>query len=403
MGLVIEGLRLCHKCKPCGSMRSKLRFLAAALMFGAAFFGSVRAEDFGPRYQAIIDSKGKAPEAQRLHELFKVDWAYTMSVSPEYATYVGVPGYDTQWTDLSTAAIAQRKQLTGRPLTVLATIDRASLTEADQVNYDLFKRQAEEALEGTKFPTELEQVNQLAGVQQDAAQLFSAMPNTTSEEVENQLARLKALPQVVDEVIALLDEGLRRGITPPQITLRDVPQQVLNQIPEEAFKSPLLLGFNDLPPTVSGEDGDVSCGSSQSFIQRRRSVYQRLEVALSKNTAGCSAGSRLMALPDGAAWYAWQIKTQTSTNLTARQIHDIGQAEVKRIREEMEKVKVQTGYKGTLAEFFVYLRTDPKFFFTDKDELLRAYRDIAKRADPQLLKLFKTLPRLTYGVVPVPA
>ena len=69
----------------------------------------------------------------------------------------------------------------------------------------------------------------------------------------------------------------------------------------------------------------------------------------------------------------------------------------------MEKVKAQTGFKGTLPDFFVYLRTDPKFFFTDKDELLRAYRDIAKRADPQLTKLFKTLPRLTYGVLPVPA
>jgi hypothetical protein len=125
MGLVIEGLRSCHKSKPCDSMRSKLRFMAAALVFGAAFFVSANAEDFGPRYQAIVDSKGKASDSERLQELFKVDWAYTMAVSPEYATYLGVPGYDTKWTDLSHAAIAERRQLTGRPLTVLATIDSA--------------------------------------------------------------------------------------------------------------------------------------------------------------------------------------------------------------------------------------------------------------------------------------
>jgi len=386
-------------------MRSKLRFTAAAFMVLVAFFVSAHAEDFGPRYQAIVDSKGKASETERLQELFKVDWAYTLDVTPELATYIGVPGYDTKWTDLSPAAIVERKGLTERPLKVLATIDRAALSGADQINYDLFKRLAEESREGAKFPTELLQVTQLAGVQQDAAQLFSAMSNTTTEQMENQLARLRALPGVVDEVVALLEDGLRRGITPPQITLRDVPQQVTNMIPEEAFKSALLLGFNDLPPTVPGEDGTrLRAEAAKVYAEKIRPAYQRLEAYLTKKYLPAARTTiAASSLPDGAAWYAWNIKTQTSTNLTAQQIHDIGLAEVKRIRAEMEKVKDQTGFKGTLPEFFVYLRTDPKFFFTDKDELMRAYRDIAKRADPQLPKLFKTLPRLTYGVIPVPA
>jgi uncharacterized protein (DUF885 family) len=386
-------------------MRSKLRFMVAALLMGAAFFVSANAEDFSPRYQAIIDSKGRASDSERLHELFKVDWAYTMAVLPEEATYFGVPGYETKWTDLSHAAVAERRHLTGRPLVVLATVDRSRLNAADQVNYDLFKRQAEEALEGNKFPTELIQLTQLSGIQQDPAQLFSAMPNATTDQMENQLARLRALPQVVDDSIALLEEGLRRGITPPQITLRDVPEQVLNQIPDEAFKSPLLMGFNELPPTISGEDSTrLRAEAAKVYLEKVRPAYQRLEAFLTKKyLAGARTSIAATALPDGAAWYAWQIKTQTSTDLTARQIHDVGQAEVKRIREEMEKVKVQAGFKGTLPDFFVYLRTDPKFFYTDKEELLRAYRDIAKRADPQLIKLFKTLPRLPYGVLPVPA
>ena len=386
-------------------MRSKLRFFMAALIFGAAFFVSVQADEFAPRYQSIIDSKGKATAPVRLHELLKVDWAYAMSVSPEFATYVGFPGYDTKWTDLAPAAIAERRSLVGRSLQVLATIDRAQLTPADQVNFDLFKRQAEEAVEGSKFPTELYQVTQLSGIQQDAAQLFSSMSNGTTVQLENQLARLKALPQAVDEVVALLDEGLRRGVTPPQITLRDVPQQVLNQIPEEAFKSPLLLGFNDLPATVPGEDGTrLRAEAAKIYTEKIRPAYLRLENFITtKYLPGARTSTAASAMPDGAAWYAWQIKTHTSTDLSASAIHEIGLAEVKRIRAEMEKVKAQTGYKGTLAEFFVYLRTDPKFFFTDKEELLRAYRDIAKRADPQLIKLFKTLPRMPYGVLPVPA
>ncbi len=386
-------------------MRSKLRFLAAALGFGAAFFASARADNFAARYQAVTDSRGKATEATRLHELFKVDWAYTIDVAPEFATYLGIPGYETKWTDLSPAAIAERRQLTGRPLTVLATIDRAQLSPAEQVNYDLFKRQAEEALEGARFPTEFYQVTQLNGIQQDAAQLFSMMPNQTTAQLENQLARLQALPAVVDQVIALLAEGLKRGVTPPQITLRDVAQQVHNQIPEEASKSPLLLGFHDLPATVPGEQGmRLRTDAAKTYAEKVRPAFQRLEAFITtKYLPGARQTIAATTLPDGAAWYAWRIKTQTSTDLTAQQIHELGLAEVKRIRAEMDKIKTQTGFKGTMPEFFTYLQTDPKFFFTDKEDLMRAYRDIAKRADPQLIKLFKTLPRLPYGVIPVPA
>jgi len=209
---------------------------------------------------------------------------------------------------------------------------------------------------------------------------------------------------VVDQVIALLDQGLKAGMTPPQVTLRDVPQQVLNQIPEEAFQSPLLRGFNDLPATVSGEEGTrLRAAAAKTYTEQVRPAYQRLEQFISKQyLPGARQNIAATALPDGAAYYAWRIRTQTSTDLTAQQIHDIGQAEVKRIRAEMEKIKDKTGFKGTLPEFFTYLQTDPKFFYTDKEDLLRAYRDIAKRADPQLMKLFKTLPRTPYGVIPVP-
>ena len=257
-------------------MRSKPRFVVAALVFGATCLWSAAA-DFGPRYQAIVDRAGQAPEAERLHELFKTDWAYTIDVFPEFGTYLGLPGYDTRWTDLSPAAVAERKRLADRPLKVLATIDRAKLSAADQVNYDLFKRQVEEALEGRRFPTEFYQITQLGGVQQDAAQMFSMMTNRTTPQLEAQLARLQALPQVVDQVIALMTEGLKTGMTPPQITLRDVPQQVANQIPDDPFASPLLRGFNDLPPTVPGEDGTrLRAAAAKVYAESVRPAFQRL-------------------------------------------------------------------------------------------------------------------------------
>jgi uncharacterized protein (DUF885 family) len=111
----------------------------------------------------------------------------------------------------------------------------------------------------------------------------------------------------------------------------------------------------------------------------------------------------LSTVPDGKAWYTFAARRSTTTELGPDRIHEIGQAEVKRIRGEMEKVMKQTGFKGSLTDFFTHLRTDPRFFFTDKDALILGYRDIAKRIDPELPRLFGKLPRLTYGVRPVPA
>ncbi len=386
-------------------MTGKHRFLVAAFIMGAAFFSSARGDEFAARYQAITESKGKSSEAERLQELFKVDWAYTMTNSPETATFVGYPGGETKWTDLSPAAVAERKRLAQRPLTVLATIDPSQLGESDRISYELFKRQTEETVEGTRFPLELSQINQLSGVQQDVAQIFDTMPATTPAQLENEVARLRALPALVNQTIALMEEGLKRGVTPPQITLRDVPAQVLNQIPADPFASPLLKGFVNLPPTIPGEDGlRLRAEAAKIYTTEVRPAFERLHAFLTERyIPGARTSIAISALPDGAAWYAWSIKTQTTMTLTPEQIHELGLAEVKRIHGEMERVKALTGFKGSMEEFFTYLRTDPKFYFTDKDELLRAYRDIAKRVDPQLMKLFKTLPRTTYGVLPVPS
>lgn len=384
-------------------MQSKLRFLAMlALMAG--FMVSMHGDEFAKRYEAVIVAKGTTSEGERLHELFRTDRAYTLAAFPEEGTWTGEGGGETRWTDLSRAAIAQRRQLAGRPLAVLATIDRDQLGPVDRVSYDIFKRMAEEAVEGDRFPQELYQITQLNGIHQAAAQLLRGMPVGNATQLENQLARLQALPAVVDHVISLLEEGLAKGVTPPQITLRDVPAQVLNQIPEKPLQSPLLASFVDLPPTVSGERGlELRAAAMKTYLTEVRPSFQRLEKFIrEKYLPGARTTIAATDLPDGRAWYEWLIRSQTTTDLTPQQIHDIGLAEVKRIRAEMERVKREAGFEGTLEAFFTYLRTDPRFYFTDKEELIRAYRDIAKRADPQLMKLFKTLPRTPYGVLPVP-
>ncbi len=166
-----------------------------ALLFAVVAITGLRADDFDLRYQAVVDSKGKQAEAQRLADLFKTDWDYEMSISPESATIFGVLGLDANWTDLSPKAIAQRKQNLQRPLHAIQSIDRAKLGPIDQVSCDLFKNKVEDAIEGSRFTPELAPITQLDGIHQDAAQLLAVSPSRTVPEFENQVTRLRARPK----------------------------------------------------------------------------------------------------------------------------------------------------------------------------------------------------------------
>lgn len=374
-------------------------------LIGLMLAGPASAADAAARYQAVIDARGHIPEPERLQELFKAGWELSLEENPEFATVVGRPGFERRWSDLSPEAIARRRATPHAAQRAAASFDPAALGGVDRVSYELFRLQVEDAIAGERFPAELLALNQLAGVQQSAAQTMAFMANGTVAGLEHQVARLAALPRLIDQTIALLEDGLARGVTPPQVTLREVPQQVLNQIVDDPAKSPLLRGFTGVPATVPEEERQrLAQAAARVYRDDVVPAWRRLHRFLvDRYLPGARTTIAASALPDGEAWYDYRVRIQTTTDLKPERIHEIGLAEVARIRAEMERVKTSAEFNGTLAEFFVHLRTDPKFYFTDKDELLRAYRDIAKRIDPELVKLFRTLPRLPYGVVPVPS
>ena len=354
--------------------------------------------------QELAALAGQVAEGERLHRLFAADWDYTMREYPEAATWFGYPGQDHRWTDVSLEAIDRRNRELENPARVLASIDRARLSPADQVHRDLFERGVDEALEGRRFRAELMPLSQMEGVQQSVAQLLTMMPATSVKEYENVVARIRGVPTLVDQTIALMRAGLGAGLTPPRITLRDVPQQVRNQIVDDPMASPMLAAFKRFPEAIGGGERDrLGMEAVEAYAGGVAPAYRRLLAFLEgeyiPRTRETIAASDL---PDGAAYYAFKVRQSTTTDLTPRQIHDIGRAEVKRIRAEMDGVLAATGFEGSFADFVDFLRTDSRFFFERPEDLLVAYRDICKRADPVLPRLFGTLPRLPYGVVPVP-
>jgi len=344
-------------------------------------------------------------DASRLHQLFKIKWDYDLRENPEMATEAGYPGFNDRWTDNSLEAIARRQRELQAPLQVIASINRAALSAPDQLNYDLFKRGLELRVEGTRFKREYMAITQMAGVQQMVPEILAIAPRNTVQDYENMIARLNAVPALVDQAIVLLQKFLAAGITPPRITLRDVPGQIKSQTIDDLEKNPVARPFTEFPPQLPETDRARLLQEAATALREKVvPAFSKLCVFMTNTyLPGARETIGLSELPDGPAWYAYQARVETTTTKTPQEIHDIGLSEVKRLRGEMDKVIAQTGFQGTFARFCDYVRTDPKFFFTNKDDLLNAYRVHAKLVDPELSRLFGKLPRTQYGVMAIPS
>ncbi|MEE9187679.1 MAG: DUF885 domain-containing protein, partial [Bacteroidota bacterium] len=367
--------------------------------------GAPNQANLAERSAEIIVNKQHLNNSERLHKLFEVTWDYIMFEYPEYATFVGYPGQNHRWTDLSVEAIERRKRELEEPLKTLHSIDRSQLSEVDQLNYDLFKKDLEFHVEEARFYDDYMPINQLQGVQQSVASVLNAMPAQTVRQYKDIIARLNGVPLLIEQTIELMEKGLEIGVSPPKITLRDVPAQVENQIVDDPLTRPLIQAFTDYPPTVPLEEQERLREEAvnvytDKIVRAFRVLHAYLVDTYIPQTRESIA---ISDLPNGEEWYNFKVRRRTTTNLTPAEIREIGLAEVERIHREMERVIAETGFEGSFAEFSEFLRADPQFYFDDAESLLSTYRDIAKRADPELTKLFGKLPRLPYGVIPVPS
>ncbi len=357
------------------------------------------------RELAQVQRTRASSDSMRLRQLAELYFEWQVTESPEFATFIGHPGHDHLWTDLSASAIARRKREAGRTIAVLNTIDRQRLSSADRLTYDLLLHEGQSAVEQARFPSELLQVTALSGIQRDIPDVVSLMKVARAEDASAVLARLQSFPRLVRQVIALLDTGLARGITPPRITLHGVADAVGRQIVDDPALSSMVSPLTKLPATIP--ESERLQLRERGLAVVRDSVlpaWRQLHRYISDHyVPGARESIGLSELPNGEAWYAFAVRQYTTTDMSAAAIHELGLREVARIRSVMDSVMTQTGFKGTFAEFIQFLRTDPRFYFTDTASLLREYRDIAKRIDPGLIRLFGRLPRMPYGVIAVPA
>jgi uncharacterized protein (DUF885 family) len=344
---------------------------------------------------------------QALHALFNRQWEWSGAVFPEFATFRGDHRLGDRLGDVSEEAVASRDRETAAFLAEARTIPRDKLSPTDRVSLDLFISGQQRFVEMAAFPQARGMsLRALSGPHTQFADLVQVMPTRTAPQMEQMLARMGvAFPRRMEQEMALMRKSAAAGWVPARDVLERVLAQIDAQIAPAAPDTPWYQPFKRMGPGIAPAE-------QQALQQRARQVIEQQVVPTMRKLRTlvaeellpkAPAEGSLRQYPQGTAYYALMVRQMTTTDLTPEQIHAIGNRELTRLRGEMEGVMRELKWGGSFAQFVQHLNTDEKFFHKSPEALLAGYREIGKRIDAEMPKLFAELPRAPYGIVSMPA
>ena len=351
----------------------------------------------------LVSQAALADVSEDFHALLDEAWEWYLAENPMVASRAGDRRYNTKWRDDSLAAI-ERRHLERRDfLRRVYAIDRAALPEPDQLNYELFRRDLQRRVDEQQFKGFLMPFSQRGGVQNLDSQA-SYLRFETAADYEDWLARLDKIDTIVDRVIEVANRGIEQGFVLPRVLMERIPDQIAVQLVEEGEDSPFYRTFATMPDTIAGKDRErLRAGAIKTIEDTVVPAYRKLARYFDKTYLPATRESvGLSNLPNGSSWYEFLAREYTTTLMTPDEIHRTGLEEVKRIRGEMQQIIDELEFDGDFQDFLAFLRTDPQFYYDNPDDLYEAYLATSKRIDPELVKLFGTLPRMPYGVKPIP-
>jgi uncharacterized protein (DUF885 family) len=354
-----------------------------------------------------------APKAGAvLAQLFTNSDEGDLKLNPINALFRGDMRYADQFGDyLSDAYLNANRQKVSDELAQLAAIDRAALTQDEQISYDVFKWQNEL---GKRFQTQkLDEFTRLTPVDHfNAIHVFfadlssgqSAAPFATLADYENNLKRIDGFVKSLSDGQARMREGLAGGVTQPKLVMNNVLDQLNTQLKSGVDGSPYFMPTKKFPKDISAADQARLTASYRQTIETKilPALTQMRDFVKNDYLPKCRDSVGLSGNPGGDKLYAYLVESQTTTKMTPEEIHTLGLSEVARIRGEMEKIRIKVGFKGDLKAFFNHLRTDPKFKFKTKAALLAEYNAIGERLKPEVARLFNTQPKTAFEIRPVP-
>ena len=389
----------------------RIRLLPLAIVFAL----SACNQDAAPPSAEVAapTESAAATESAVTHEelaaLFDEYWEASLELNPLQATFVGDPRYNDRLPNfLSADYIAKTVAFEREWLERARAIDTAGLSEQDRISLDIFVRDRENSIEGDRFPGELIPINQFWNFTSFAAVLgsgTSAQPFATVQDYDNWLARAGELPVLFDQAIANMREGMEKGIVQPRVLMEKVLPQLDAHIVEDVEKSVFWGPVSKFPEAVPAGERERLTAAYRALIAdklvpsytKMRDFIRDEYMPATRDTVGLSA------LPDGEAWYAYNVRNSTTTDMTPEQIHQVGLDEVARIQAEMRAVMQQVGFEGELKDFFKHLTTSDQFKFESEEALLEAYNGLREKVEAGVPALFSRTPKAGFEIRPVEA
>lgn len=345
--------------------------LATVSLFAACGQSSTDAK---PELSATPDAEESASQA--LHDLFAAHFERQLQMNPTMASSIGDNRFNDQLANNHSPEYrAAEEALDTEFLERLHAIDRDALGYQDQLSYDMFRINRETSLEGNQFPFHLQPINQFYSITSYFVQLGSGSsdhPFKTVKDYDDFLSRADGFSRNIDQIIENMKIGMQQGVTQPKILMAKLVPQLDSQIVEDVTQSAFYAPVREMPEEFSDADRKRLTAAYEDKISNTIiPAYQRLSnfvgdeyLSAARDTVG------LYAQPNGEEWYAYMVRTRTTTDMTPDEIHQIGLDEVARIQEEMRGVMEAVGFEGDLADFFDFVNTDEQFFYDEPDQMM---------------------------------
>jgi uncharacterized protein (DUF885 family) len=349
----------------------------------------------------------RSDKAARLDKLYADYWEALLKLNPVQATFQGDNRYNDQLPDFGTAQFrAQSRKFTQDWLQRVEAIGADGLQGQALLSYQIFVRDANNSLEADQYPTWMQPINQMGGMPSFAVQLGSgtgAQPFKTVKDYENWLARGNRLPALFDTSIANMREGMKAGVVQPRPLMEKVIPQ-LDALIKDRPEDTLFWGpVRTMPADFSDADKQRLTTAYRDMIgQRVMPAYKKLRAFIADEYLPATRTTvSLDKLPNGAAWYAFNVRNSTSTDMSPAQIHQLGLDEVARIHGEIGKVMRQVGFKGDLQAFFKFMRTNKRFEYKTEGALLEHYRSLEDKINEKIPEQFSLTPKAPFEIRPV--
>ena len=382
---------------------STLLLTTAVLALSACAPTTQVSDSVAPIAAAPQQTSSQQTESERLSALFRESDEASLRRNPVSALFRGDLRYADRLGDfISDEYFAAEKAAAESDLAALASIDRSKLSATDRIAYDVFKFQTEDTLKNYRADIQalnvVRPVNHFSGVHTFYPTFASgqgAAPFKTLEDYENNLKRHQDYVTYHDRAIGRFREGMAAGVFETKLTIQNVIDQLNLQLAEKPEDSTFYAPVKNFPAGISPADQQrLRTEYRQSIDQQLYPMYARLRDFLQKEYLPVAReGVGLVHMKGGALLYDRLIESTTTLPLKADEVHQLGLSEVARILGQMEAIRKEVGFKGTLAQFFEHLRTDPKFKAPTRDALRDGYYAIGKKVDLRIGEQFSTIPK----------